>query len=98
MNAPEVVAVSNAVKELVRPTTSAGQTNNRELIVISLDQDQTEPVFIAFGTRSVTTSNGMPLYPGERLTFQASSEGRSVGDQGIFAIAATGPVNVRVQA
>lgn len=100
---PVAVAVSTTAVQLVVPVGTGGgggnQTLNHKGVSISVHTDQSEPVFIAFGTaKGLTTLTGRPINPGQ--TFDAIP-GANAWDfplnGGVWAIAATGPVDVRVQ-
>lgn len=100
---PVAVAVSTTVVQLVAQVGTGGgggnQTQNYKGVSISLFTDQTEPVFIAFGTgKGLTALTGRPIYPGQSLDIVPETPSfDAVINGGCYAIAATGPVSVRVQ-
>lgn len=100
---PVAVAVSTTAVQLVEPVGTGGwggnRTHNHKGVSISLHTNQTEPIFIAFGSaKGLTTLTGRPINPGQTLDIipgENAWDGPLNG--GVWAIAATGPVSVRVQ-
>lgn len=100
---PVAVAVSATAVQLVIPVGTGGgggnQTLNHKGVSISVHTDQSEPVFLSFGTqKGLTTLTGRPLHPGQTLDIiPGTNAWDGPLNSGVWAIAATGPVSVRVQ-
>lgn len=95
---PIAVAVSATAVQLVVEVGGGYRTRDTKGFTISIFTDQTEPVFLAPCKKDLTTLTGEPLYPGQvRHVTSESADWQSIANNGLWAIAAVGPVSVRVQ-
>lgn len=79
------ITVGSSATEVINTDTSGDRGNPRQILVHNED---TADIFLGFSS-SVTTANGMPLAPGEKLSFDFNFIDE------LFAISAAGSADLR---